>query len=429
MRARSNRRRAGVAACLAFSMIWLGCGPTSTPSPKITPAITTPPTQPYACPNTVTMSDPNSAATIYYSDTGMPSPGATGTVNYNQTGVFQVNGPGSVTVTAMAQAPGLAQSPFVTATFSCPPAPPPPTFTPMPTAQETCPLNVQVNATAGTNIVVSNNGQRPSATNNVYAGSPPSSQTVPAPTGETLEAIACSSGGLCSEPPTKATYTCYILPTPTYDTIDIAIQTGNDSAAQNLEILANFLGTKTNPLFWTLCLKPSNDSSVFSGNAGTGQWGTCANGASSAPSWRNGQGWDLTAAAGIGPIKLPNPLTPAQLMATTMQIAAVQSGSGSMCMTCSNWDIQEVLVTFSSSTNPNLQTALTMGTFITSGWNDNNCIARLKAPPNATTVQFGLNNPSQLTPPIMYLTYYDGTSQEQGAVATCKDNGDGGTPP
>jgi hypothetical protein len=423
----SNVARAGIAACFAFSVVWLGCGPTSTPSPTITPAITSP-TQPYACPNTVTMSDPNIAATIFYSDTGIPSPGAAGTKNYNQTGVFQVNGPGLVTVTAMAQAPSLSQSPFVTATFSCPPPPPPPTFTPMPTALETCPLSVLVNATAGTSIVVSNNGQPPSPTNNVYAGSPPSTQTVPAPGPETLQAIACSSGGLCSAP-TSASYACAPPPPPdTFDTIDIALQTGNSPATQRLEVIAIFELPKT--LFWNLCLKPSNDSSLQSGGAGVGQWSACANGASSAPTWLKGMGWDLTAAAGIGPIKLPTPLTQKQLLNSnmTMQFALLQSGCPAFSSSC-NWDIQEVTVTFSDSTNKLTPTSLTMGSFITSGWNDDNCIAKLKAPPNATTVQFGLNNQSQLTPPIMYLTYVDGTSAEQGAVATCKDNGDGGTPP
>jgi len=422
--------RAGLAICLIFSVTLLGCPPTSTPSPFITPTITPPTTSPFACPNTVSMSDLNGAATIYYSTTGIPVANASGTVNFNQTGVFQVNGPGLVTVTAMAKAPGLSQSPYVTATFSCPALPQPPTFTPAPTAQETCPLNVQVNAAAGTNIVVSNNGQAPSATNNVYAGSPPSSQSVPAPNGETLEAIACTAGLLCSAP-ASATYTCPVPPPPaTFDTIDMLIQTGNDNADQNLEILALMSGEgQTTPTGFTgagtLCLKPSNDSSL-PGTAAMGTWGDCMNGNSNAPSWGNGFVFDLTNSAGLGPIRLRHPVTPQQLSTATMEISATQSGCS---LSCSNWDIQDIIVSFSDSTGRLSPTTLAIGTFVGSGWNSNNCVARLKAPPNATTIRFGLGNSSQGTPPppIMYLFYADGNEANQNAI--CTDNGDGGTPP
>jgi hypothetical protein len=303
----------------------MGCPPT-TPTPAISPGTLTPPTQPFACPNVITLSDANPAATIYYSTAGMPMPGHTGTFTYNGsggTGPFQVNGVGLTTLTAMATSPGLNESPDATATFSCP------------------------------------------------SGSP-----------------------------------------PTFDTIDIQIQTGNDNADQNLEIL----GILNSPRVFlgNLCLKPSNDSSVPSGPSGPGGWTLCANGASDAPSWGNGNVFDT------GHIPLPTPLTPAQVAAGNLQIQSNQSPCG---FSCSNWDIQTITVTFFDSTNTlPPDTAVTFGPPISSGWNSNNCLARLKTPFNATTVQFSLNGTEQHT-------YVDGTSSEAGAVTTCTDNGDGGVPP
>ena len=231
-----------------------------------------------------------------------------------------------------------------------------------------------------------------------------------------------------ASPPSQAAYTCAQPPAPaTFDTIDIQIQTGNDNADQNLDITA-ILDGPSSTVEDILCLKPSNDSSLSfpQGPAAMGKWGNCSV-SSSAPSWGNGFVFDLTTSAGIGPIKLPHPLTPQQLAATTMRIRALQSGCS---LSCSNWDIQAISVVLSDSTKNLSPTTLTIGTIVVgSGWKDSNCIARLKAPPNATAITFGLGNPSQGTPPppIMYLTYWNGN--EAGQPATCQDSGDGGAVP
>jgi hypothetical protein len=120
-------------------------------------------------------------------------------------------------------------------------------------------MNVQLNdSTPGTTILVSNNGQPPSATNIAYSNNPVS-LTVSQQT--TLEAVAClPNQGLCSAI-TSATYTCASPPpVPTYDTIEIQGQTGWNVANRNLRITASVPGQRG-----SLCLKPSR-SAIFAEN-------------------------------------------------------------------------------------------------------------------------------------------------------------------
>jgi hypothetical protein len=288
---------------------------------------------------------------------------------------------------------------------------------------------VQVNvasAPQGTTVYVTNNGTTPSSSNNIFSGAPGSTLPV---NGGTLKAIACAANS-CSPVAASGAYTCTQPPAATYDTIEIQIQTGNDNADQNLDIEASINGPgSTHWSGHSLCLKLSNDSSLQrnqGGTSGVGQWGyACADGASSAPSWSNGHKFDLNnTVPNMVPIKLPGPLTQQQLAASTMTISALQSGCS---LSCSNWDIQAATITFTDSTGTLQPKTIAMGSFINSGWNDNNCIARLKAPSNATSVQFSLGSSSQATAPILYLTYANGNEANQ--IATCKDNGDGGTVP
>jgi hypothetical protein len=191
-----------------------------------------------------------------------------------------------------------------------------------------------------------------------------------------------------------------------YDTIDIEIQTGNDNADANLEILANLSNTNEG----NLCLKPSSDTSLPPGSANTNEFGNrCAN-FSSAPSWNNGEIINTNA------VKLPTPLTASQVSASFLGISAIQS---SCELSCSNWDLQAITVTFTSAAGlPLIQRVF--GTMGANDWTDNNCVARLKAPPNSTAVLFSLDGSDTHT-------YVDGKSA--GWVTTCKDNGDGGSRP
>jgi hypothetical protein len=192
-----------------------------------------------------------------------------------------------------------------------------------------------------------------------------------------------------------------------YDTIDITIQTGNDNADANLEILANLSNTDEG----NLCLKPSSDTSLPKGNANINEFGNrCAN-SSSAPSWNNGEITTTNA------VKLKTKLTASQVSASSLGISAIQSPCG---LSCSNWDLQAITVTFTDSAGKFPPINRPFGDIGTKDWNDKNCVARLKAPPNSTAVLFSLDGSNTHT-------YVDGKSA--GWVTTCKDNGDGGSRP
>jgi hypothetical protein len=192
-----------------------------------------------------------------------------------------------------------------------------------------------------------------------------------------------------------------------YDTIDITIQTGDDNADANLEILANLSNTDEG----NLCLKPSSDTSLPKGNANINEFGnSCAN-SSSAPSWNNGE---ITI---TNPVKLKTKLTASQVSASSLGITAIQSPCE---LSCSNWDLQAIKVTFRDSAGKFPAINRPFGDMGTKDWNDKNCMARLKAPPNSTAVLFSLDGSGTHT-------YVDGKSA--GWVTTCKDNGDGGAAP
>jgi hypothetical protein len=191
-----------------------------------------------------------------------------------------------------------------------------------------------------------------------------------------------------------------------FDTIDVTLQTGNDNADSNLEILANLSNTDEG----NLCLKPSSDTSLPPGNANINEFGNrCAN-SSSAPSWNNGQ------TTTTNDVKLKTKLKASQVSASSLGISAIQSSCG---LSCSNWDLQAIRVTFLDSACKFFPINRVIGSF-TSDWNDSNCVARLKAPPNSTAVLFGLNGSNTHT-------YVDGKSA--GWITTCQDNGDGGSRP
>lgn len=425
MHVRSASGKSIALGLMAASVIFLvgagpGPGPPSnhTPIPKITLSNRSPATPPYACPNTVTMTDIYADAVIWYSTTGTPVAGASGTHQY--TGPFAVNA--SETVTAMAIAPGYLPSENVQAAFDCPTPsgppwllvcapntlPPPPTFNPPPAqnSAEACPSNVTVQATAGSTVYLTTNGQAPSPGGPSYTGAP-----ISVTPGETLQAIACykkspPAATCCSAPVAKATYQC--APPPAYDTIQFAIQTGADNADAGLEIDAQFAGN-------AFCLKQSNQSSLPA-------LAPCQGSNQNAPKWNNGQTVTICSDVGgtteatpqcHGPLPLTSPL-PGTSPVPAVQIMTRQTSCG---LSCNNWDLQGIQVVLSNSKGSLPPITRLYGSITSTNWNSSNCIARLKAPSNATTISFTITG----TPSM---TYVDGTASEQGEATSCTNNGD-----
>ena len=80
-----------------------------------------------------------------------------------------------------------------------------------------------------------------------------------------------------------------------------------------------------------------------------------------------------------------------------------------------NWDIQSIVV--AATTSGGSTTTLFSLSVPFNPSDKDNCIARLKGSPNATTVNFTLDGTNGHT-------YADGTSAERGVTTTCKNNGD-----
>jgi len=191
---------------------------------------------------------------------------------------------------------------------------------------------------------------------------------------------------------TFATPNCAPPPPPaSINQIHVTIETGNDNARSDSELWATLPGE---PSF---CLKPSNNADPD---------GVCANGGSATD--QNGkQSWDnWTFSTESFSLPLPEPAT----SLTSLVIKLIEHDS--TFETDDNWDIQGITVTL-TDTNGNSTTALNMS----NPQNGDNCIARLKGSPNATTVVFTLDGTNGHT-------YVDGKASEAGQTTTCKNNGD-----
>jgi hypothetical protein len=195
----------------------------------------------------------------------------------------------------------------------------------------------------------------------------------------------------------------YAYGTPPYDLVEVETITGNDDAGSGTEITAHFLvdrwsGSPAHTVQdISQCLKPTSST--------TGSWiDHVCDGSSASNSWSKGttNGQSLHAPF-------------AQDLATgsgNIDIKLLQQSCSSFC---DNWNLQGIIVRLWASdiTGPPTAgpTLLVMG-----NGGGGNCIAKLKAPPNATTVRFSLDfNASHV--------YVDGTSAEQGQTTTCKNNG------
>jgi hypothetical protein len=162
--------------------------------------------------------------------------------------------------------------------------------------------------------------------------------------------------------------TWYPLPPPpaqrSQTAVTITIQTGNDNAADYTELQAKLAGAVS------ICLKPSNTTDASPG-------GVCPNGPG-APEWANGV--TVTQTFSLSPsLVLDN---------STIEIDLFEHNSGTNGS--DNWDIQGIAVVGTDSQGPlNL-----LQVFVP--LNGDNCMARLKASPNPSSVTYALssNDPS-----------------------------------
>jgi hypothetical protein len=428
--------KTGILLLLGVTVVLMAGCPVSTPTPTISAQYLAPTACPsgnsaqIACGSLVYMCDANGPANnggIWYSFTGAPVPNSTanGTLQYN--GPIQVNGPGQVTVTAVAQAPGQPQSPYVATTVNCPAPPAPPTFNPPPlTTPPSCPLQLSVTPnpasyTTPLTVLVANGTTTPSPSNNIYTGGTLPVNLTANSNVETFSAIDCTQGlnPVCSSVATFA-YSCAAqqqTPTP-YSQLVVTILTGSDGLNSDSSVSITPSGAGLFASGTSLCLKadkancPVNGPLVTQSPPVTGT------------SWPASQ--DTTIFIPISPMTA----AAAQNFAGTLQIQ-LKNGDPQCGQFghegCDNWQIQAITAALQSDPNctrgncgPPVNLLSLSGP---TNANDNNCIVFLKAPPNATTVQFSLGGGTNSH------TYLNGTAAENGITTTCKDNGDGGPVP
>jgi hypothetical protein len=150
------------------------------------------------------------------------------------------------------------------------------------------------------------------------------------------------------------------LGTPTsFTKVKIKIDTGHDNAREDSELWLKFAGT---PAF---CLKPSNNASPSA---------VCPTNGGSAPEWPNFSSSTQTF----------NLSAPTVLDTSTMTISLIEHNSNGE--TDDNWDIQGITVTgIDSLSKPTLLLD------ISNKPSGDNCIARLKGPPNPSSVSYVLS--------------------------------------
>jgi hypothetical protein len=406
-----------LAGAVAICSIFAGC-PTSTPTPTISPQ----PASTSSCPNTVTLTDSNSAATIYFTIDGtQPVPGQ-GTTKVYQ-GPFQVNPPvgGAPNVILSADAlvannSAYSLSPVQTTTFTCGATiqVAAPVFSPAP-GPYTCPYTVNItDSTPGTELLLNADSASVSWNNHQYLG-PFAPQTVNR--NISFNAAAVIPG---ANPPAtinvsgdaSANYTCATPPPTPYNELTLLITTGNDgiNSDSSVNLVVQGPGFSGAPL----CLKADN------GSCPAGSPSVSQNTPISGNTWPSSE------------------FTIVEIPVTAMTAAQAQSFAGSLQITlkngdsscgnpfhegCDNWRIQSISASFDSTTTRGTNSIPLLTLNGPSNPSDDNCEIFLKAPPNATTVQLSLGGNTNSH------TYMNGTSAENGIITTCKDNGDGGSVP
>ena len=224
--------------------------------------------------------------------------------------------------------------------------------------------------------------------------SPAAGSNLAMQSGDNLVVWVCNAAsGACNSTATMATIGGSGLNTNDITTIGVTITTGDDDARADSELQI----TIENPP--PQCLKPSNNANSDS---------VCMNGGSARD--QNGrQGWgNNTTDPSPQIFMVPTP-------APVLSFLDIQLISHNHAFeTDDNWDIQAITIT-GTTRGGSTSTLFTQTNPMPS--NSDNCIARLKGSPNATTVRFPLNG-------VGVPTYVDGKPGERGVPTTCKNNGD-----
>jgi hypothetical protein len=168
--------------------------------------------------------------------------------------------------------------------------------------------------------------------------------------------------------------------------ITVTFGTGGDNARPDTELLLQ-IDSETDQ-----CLKPSNNASsdAFCNNGG------------SARDQDGNQEWANNSTDGPQTFTVTNPAP----TLSTMNVTLISHNNGTEGD--DNWDIQSVLVTANRRNAPS-STLLNIS-------NSGDCLARLKASPNASTVTFTIDGTNGHV-------YANGKSNEIGQVTTCSNNG------
>jgi hypothetical protein len=231
--------------------------------------------------------------------------------------------------------------------------------------------------------------------------SPPSAPPVGMSVGDNLVLWVCNpSSGACDATTAISTVSGGGPNDHDIMSIQVTIETGSDNARADSEL---WITVGQAALAATMCLKPSNNASSDA---------ICNNGGT-ARDQNGNQEWHSPSTD--GPQTFPNPAAPDQAFTPsphlgTMDVRLISHRNGTEGD--DNWNIQGIQVV-GIQRNMVLQQLLT----ISPSSDQSNCVARLKAAPNAATVRFTLDGTTNGH------IYVGGTSTEQFETTTCSNNG------
>jgi len=205
-----------------------------------------PPGGTYTTTQSVSITAGSSGGTIYYTTDGTTP--TTSSAVYSTPIAVSASG----TLKAIAVAAGYSSSNVGVAVYTIAPSLPAPTFSPSPGTYTTSQTVTISDATAGTTIYYTTNGNTPTTSSTVYSGP----ITVSSP--QTLKAIAVETGFINS-PVATATYTVLpVLPTPTFSPAG-----GSYMTPQTVTISDTTAGTT---IYYTINgTTPTTSSAVYSG--------------------------------------------------------------------------------------------------------------------------------------------------------------------
>jgi len=406
-----------VAAITIVTLLFVACGQTLPPT--ISVAMLTLPNPNNACAQ-VTMGDTNANAQIFFTlDGTTPKPSAGGSTQvYNGPFTLSLNAMTSNTgtVKAIAVASGYTPSGTASQAFVCPI--PEPSFVivsggcPVDVADIKNPMPGQTRS-LGTSIYYEIGGNGNPSNLSTWLDWTRAFEVYGTTTIYALAAMGPSPQNW--SPIVSYPVNCAPPPAGRYDFVSIVMSTGGDDARRDDEVWATMSGQSGN----SLCLKASDNAPPSA---------ACA---------KNGPALDFTTYLGTYLPEWPNGTTDTPgtvfpndnhqfISGTTnnFRLASPQAsiaGFGTMDImlvqhprwpeTPDNWNIQGIKVVVWDSNNAFPPHTLLQ---ISNPGTGSNCLARLKGPPDATTVRFSLNGSAD---PV----YVDGNAA--GVTATCLNNG------